>query len=212
MAIPFSGEFSTPVAAEQAYDFLSDPTKFGPLLPDFQSMTQHDATHFTVKLNVGVAHLRGTTDINMELREAERPRHLLYLGQGNAFGNAITVKIGFDLYPWPASTLVAWRGEADVVGKLAMMAGTMMEPLAGKGMSKLMDGLKNTLAQQAAPPTSPEKDEDSPVAGANVVLQQDSMRDAAEPPTQPPSDAAANTLVDELDPSTGESNGNTRQS
>jgi hypothetical protein len=79
-------------------------------------------------------------------------------------------------------------------------------------MAKLMDGLKNTLAQQGAPATSPEEDVGSPVPDADVALQQDSMRDAAEPATQPPSDAATSTLVDELDPSTGESNGNTRQS
>jgi carbon monoxide dehydrogenase subunit G len=150
MAIPFSGQFTTPATPDEVFDFLSDPGKFGPLLPDFQSMTQEDESHFTVRLSVGVGNLKGTTDIRMERREAAPSQRVLYIGEGNAFGNRITVQIGFDLSPAPESTVVAWQGQADVVGKLAMLAAGMLEPLAGKGMSKLMDGLKNTLAKRAA--------------------------------------------------------------
>lgn len=150
MAIPFSGQFTTLATPEEAFDLLADPNKFGPLLPDFQSMTQEDATHFTVRLNVGVGNLKGTTAINMELREATRSHRVLYHGKGNAFGNQISLEIGFDLTSADVNTVVAWHGEADIVGKLAVLAGGMLEPLAGKGMSKLMDGLKTLLTQRRA--------------------------------------------------------------
>lgn len=201
MPIPFSGQFTTPATPEQAYDFLSDPNKFGPLLPDFQSMIQEDSTHFTVRLKVSVATFSGTTDIRMELREAERPRHLLYLGRGSAFGNEINVQIGFDMFPAPQSTLVAWRGRAEVVGKMAMMAGTMLEPLAGKGMARLMDGLKKTLAQQAAP--------------AIVVHEEpgaEEPRAAPGPsPALPAPDTSASAAIGNVDPSTSESDAEGRQ-
>ena len=58
MAITFSGEFTTPRNPDEVYDFLSDPNKFGPLLPDFQSMTVQDPRHFTVKVRVGVGNIR----------------------------------------------------------------------------------------------------------------------------------------------------------
>ncbi len=38
MAIKFSGEFEVKRSPEEVYDFLTDPKKFGPLLPDFQGM------------------------------------------------------------------------------------------------------------------------------------------------------------------------------
>ena len=155
MAIPFSGEFQTPASPDEVFAFLADPNKFGPLLPDFNSMTQEDATHFTVRLNVGVGQIRGTAEIKMELREAVPAQRVLYYGLGLAMGNQITFRIGFDLSPAPESSRVVWAGEADLSGKLALMAGAMLEPLAGKGMGKLMDGLQRALATRTSPPPSP---------------------------------------------------------
>ena len=73
MAITFSGEFISPRSPDEVYDFLCDPNKFAPLLPDFESMTLQDATHFTVKVRVGVGNIRGTAEIKMQLAEASRP-------------------------------------------------------------------------------------------------------------------------------------------
>jgi len=145
MAIKFSGEFTSLLSPEQVYDFLSDPNKFGPLLPEFQSMTLEDPTHFTVKVNVGVAHIRGTAEIKMELCEAVRGQRALYRGHGNAVGSQITLHAGFDLSPAAKSTHISWQGEATIFGKLASMGGGLLEPLAGKNITKLIDGLKSAL-------------------------------------------------------------------
>lgn len=146
MAIKFSGEFTSALSPEQVYDFLSDPNKFGPLLPEFQSMSLEDPTHFTVKVSVGVAHIRGTAEIKMELCEAVRGRRALYKGHGNAVGSQITLNAGFDLSPASENTHIAWQGEANIFGKLASLGGGLLEPLAGKNITKLIDGLKNALA------------------------------------------------------------------
>src|SRR5436853_4042815 len=97
MAIKFGGEFEVKKTPEQVYDFLTDPKKFAPLLPDFQSMTQQDATHFTVKVNVGVSYIKGVADVKMELTEADRPRRAQYKGQGSVAGGNVSLVAGFDL-------------------------------------------------------------------------------------------------------------------
>ena len=99
MAITFSGEFTSPRTPDEVYDFLSDPNKFAPLLPDFESMSVQDATHFTVKVRVGVGNIRGSAEIKMELAEASRPHRALYKGQGTAVGSQIKISAGFDLSP-----------------------------------------------------------------------------------------------------------------
>src|SRR5208283_660149 len=115
-----------------------------------ESMTVQDATHFTVKVRVGVGNIRGTAEIKMELAEATRPQRALYRGQGTAVGSQITISAGFDLSPLPESTQVAWQGEANVFGKLASMAGGMLEPLGKKIIQKLIDGLQWALTRPAA--------------------------------------------------------------
>src|SRR5947208_6684580 len=129
MAIKFDGEFEIKKTPEEAYDFLTDPKKFAPLLPDFQSMTQQDPTHFTVKVNVGISYIKGAADLKMELTQAERPKRAQYKGQGNAAGGKVAVTAGFDLTPAGAGTNVAWQGEAQIFGSLASMAGGLLEPM-----------------------------------------------------------------------------------
>ena len=150
MAIQFSGEFDTPRSPEEVFDFLSDPNQFAPLLPDFQSMSMQDPTHFTVKVRVGVGNIRGTAEIKMELAEAVKPQRAQYKGQGTAVGSQVTVTAGFDLQPNGESTRVLWQGEAGVFGKLASMAGGMLEPLGRKNIQKLIDGLQKALSEPIA--------------------------------------------------------------
>jgi carbon monoxide dehydrogenase subunit G len=164
LAINFSGEFATPRTPDEVFDFLSDPNKFAPLLPDFQSMSMEDPTHFTVKVKVGVGNIKGNAEIKMELVEAIKPHRAHYKGQGTAVGSQVTVSAGFDLHPNGESTRVLWQGETSIFGKLASMAGGMLEPLGRKNIQKLIDGLQQALSQPVAaagqPPTA-----ESPASG-----------------------------------------------
>ena len=145
MAIKFGGEFEVPRKPEEVYDFLTDPQKFAPLLPDFQGMTAQDATHFTVKVNVGISYIKGTAEVKMELAQAERPRRAQYKGQGSVAGGNVSLIAGFDLAPNGTGTKVAWQGEAQIFGRLISVAGGLLEPLGKKNVQKLIDGLQAAL-------------------------------------------------------------------
>lgn len=146
MAIKFGGEFVVKRKREEVYDFLTDPKRFGPLLPDYQGMSVEDATHFTVKVNVGISYIRGIADVKMNLAEAERPHHALYKGQGSVAGGNATLTAGFNLEDGADGTKVAWSGEAQIFGRLTSIAGGLLEPLAKKNIQKLIDGLQAALS------------------------------------------------------------------
>ena len=181
MAIKFSGEFEVKKHLEEVYDFLVDPNKFAPLLPEFQGLSVQDPTHFTVKVNVGISYIKGIADVKMELAEADRPRRAQYKGQGAVGGGNVTMVAGFDLTtiadgpapgtavgPAPGTadgpalatadgtavatadgtavrTKVNWQGEAQIFGRLASVAGGLLEPLGKKQLQKLIDGLQAAL-------------------------------------------------------------------
>jgi carbon monoxide dehydrogenase subunit G len=146
VAIKFSGEFQVKKSPEEVYDFLTDPHRFAPLLPEFQNVTVLDASHFSVKLNVGVSYIKGTADVKMELSEGDRPRRAQYKGQGSVAGGNMSMISGFDLTPASDGTKVNWQGEAQVFGRLASVAGGLLEPLGKKQIQKLIDGLQAALA------------------------------------------------------------------
>jgi uncharacterized protein len=147
MAIQLGGEFEVKRSAEEVYDFLTDPHKFAPLLPEFQSILVADGNHFTVRLNVGISYIKGAADVRLELTESERPKRAQYQGQGSLPGGNLSVRAGFDLAPVGDGTKVAWQGEAQVFGRLASLAGGLLEPLAKKNVQKLIDGLRVALDQ-----------------------------------------------------------------
>ena len=175
MAINFSGEFTTPRSPDEVFDFLSDPSKFAPLLPDYQSMSMQDTTHFTVKVKVGVGNIRGSAELKMELTEAVKPQRAQYKGQGTAVGSQVNVVAGFDLEPNGSTTKVVWKGETSIFGKLASMAGGMLEPLGRKNIQKLIEGLQKALSEPVAAqpsatpgPGAPAPRAEAPNSGAPV--------------------------------------------
>ena len=148
MAIKFAGNFEVKRTPEEVYDFLSDPGKFASLLPDFQGLSIQDPTHFTVKVNVGISYIKGTAEVKMELAEGERPKRALYRGQGSVAGGNVSLMASFDLSPLDSGkgTKVSWQGEAQIFGRLASVAGGLLEPLGKKQVQKLIDGLQAALA------------------------------------------------------------------
>ena len=145
MPIRFAGEFEVTKQPDEVYEFLTDPNRFAPLLPDFQALAVQDPTHFTVKVKVGISHIKGTADVKMELAQAERPQRAQYKGQGSVAGGNVTMVAGFDLAPAPVGTKVAWQGEAQIFGRLTSVAGGLLEPLGKKQVQKLIDGLQAAL-------------------------------------------------------------------
>jgi len=146
LAITFAGEFEAPQPPQQVYEFLTDPQRFAPLLPDFQGLVVEDARHFIVRVSVGVAHIRGTAEIRMELAEAQAATRATYKGQGSVAGGSMTMTASFNLSPGGAGTRVAWSGEAQIFGRLASMAGGLLEPMAKKNLQKLIDALRAALS------------------------------------------------------------------
>jgi uncharacterized protein len=146
MAIKFGGEFEVKRTPEEVYAFLTDPKRFGPLLPDFESMAVQDDKHFTVKVKVGIGYIKGAAEMKMELTEADPPKRAQYKGQGSMAGGNVSLTAGFDLAPGGGGTRVAWQGEAHVFGKLVSLGGSLLEPLAKKNLQRLIDGLRGALA------------------------------------------------------------------
>jgi len=146
MEIKFSGDFTVKKTPEEVYDFLVDPNRFCPLLPDYQSMEIIDPRNFLVKLSVGISHIRGTAAVKMSLVEAERATRAVYEGKGDVPGGSASLRAGFDLQALPGGeTKVSWLGQSNVVGRIASLAGGMLEPLAKKNVQKLIDGLQKAL-------------------------------------------------------------------
>jgi carbon monoxide dehydrogenase subunit G len=144
--IKISGSFTVHKKPSDVYAFLVDPNRFCPLLPDYQSMEVVDAKNFLVKLTVGISHIRGTAAVKLALVEADQPKHAAYAGNGDVPGGSATLRAGFDLESVPGGTKVNWSGQSNIVGRIASLAGGLLEPLAKRNIQRMIDGLQKALA------------------------------------------------------------------
>ena len=81
MAFSFGGEFTVQRTPEETYDFLTDPNRFCPLLPDHQKVDVRDAQNFMVDVKVGISHIRGTATVKLHLAEQDHPARAIYTGK-----------------------------------------------------------------------------------------------------------------------------------
>jgi uncharacterized protein len=147
MEIKLDGEFTVKKSRDEVYNFLVDPSRFCPLLPDFQGMQVVDAKNFVVKLSVGISHIRGTAAVKMTLAEQQIAKEAVYEGKGEVPGGSATLRAKFQLEDAPGGqTKVIWSGQSSVLGRIISLAGGLLEPLGKKNVQKLIDGLQKALA------------------------------------------------------------------
>jgi carbon monoxide dehydrogenase subunit G len=148
MKFQMGGDFQVTRDRASVFDFLSEPVKFAPLLPDFESVRAVDDEHAVVSLRVGVAHIRGSATVRLVRKEAERPRRAVYEGAGDVPGGTALLTASFDLEDaGNGGTIVRWTGEAQIAGRLPSLAGGLLEPMAKKNVQKLIDALQAALSQ-----------------------------------------------------------------
>jgi len=152
-----SGTFVTARSAQEVFDLLADPQRFAPLLPDFESVLVQDATHFTLRITIAVAQVNGHANLAMELREAVRPSHVEYRGQGIVAGSQLNLNLQFDITSSDEATAVTWRGEFSLDGMLALMAGHLPEPMGRHNFELMAERIQNGLRETSLddPPPVP---------------------------------------------------------
>jgi carbon monoxide dehydrogenase subunit G len=146
MEIKLGGDFTVQKTPDEVYNFLVDPNRFCPLLPDFQSMEIVDSKNFLVRLSVGISHIRGIAAVKMTLVEEQRPKQAVYEGKGEVPGGSATIRAQFQLEELAGGqTKVIWLGQSSVLGRVISLAGGLLEPLGKKNVQKLIDGLQKAL-------------------------------------------------------------------
>ena len=149
MEMKFDGEFKVAIPRDEAFQLLSDPQKFAPLLPTFHSMAMKDEKTAQVKVKVGIGKIHGVASTELTLEEVEAPRRAAYVGRGSVMGGAYNMIAGFDLEDAGEETLIRWRGETQMFGKVLSLAGGSMRGYAESEINRLIGSLQLALSPEA---------------------------------------------------------------
>lgn len=148
MEMKFSGEFEVAPSPAEVFALLSDPQKFAPLLPTFSSLEMKDANTAMLKVSVGIGKIRGTASTQLTLQKKVEPTHATYVGTGKVMGGAYTMISSYDLEPKGSGTLVKWKGEVQLVGKVLSLAGGGMQGYAEQQIKAVITSLQQAMSPE----------------------------------------------------------------
>jgi carbon monoxide dehydrogenase subunit G len=139
------GAFDVPGNPPEVYAFLTDPGQVAAVLPDAR-VTEVRPDGFSVDARVGVGPMRGTMSTRLDMIERLPGQRAVYRGQARGLGSVVDLTASFRLETSAGGgTTVEWGGEANVSGRLASVAGGMLEPLARKNIERFINAVQDRL-------------------------------------------------------------------
>ena len=138
-----SGSFLAPCVADEVFAMLSDPQRFAPTLPDFESMQMQDATHFKLRVVIALGQIRGHANLAMELCEAVRPSQVHYRGEAVVAGGQLGMAIRFSLEADGVGTSVQWEGEVQLDAMLTFLTGNLLETAGRDNFERMAERLQD---------------------------------------------------------------------
>ena len=114
-------------------------------MPDFESMTLQDATHFTMRTVFAMGEIKGHANLAMELLPPSQENRVEYRGGATIAGGPLRLAIGFQLTPRGEMTEVNWQGDVTLGGMLAMMAGTLLDTMGRQNFDRMSERLQIRL-------------------------------------------------------------------
>ncbi len=145
MKIDLAGDFEVIAPASEVYRFLTDPTRFAPLLPMFKELSDVQEQRFRVVLDVGVPQIRGRAEANVQfVEQLPDQRAALRSNVRHSLGMADT-EMGFTLEPQGSGTRVLWTCSSTVRGMLASLASGILAPLARRNVDAMIASVQQEL-------------------------------------------------------------------
>lgn len=143
------GQFTASAPPATVYAFLTDPVRVSRHMPDVQDVAIHDADRFTVTARVGVATIKGTMVMKLEIRDRQPPVSTTVVGKGSGLASVVDMVTGFRLEPGHgAETIVHWKGDVTISGKLAAFGPQgLLDRIARKNIDTFIEGIRSGLAQ-----------------------------------------------------------------
>jgi carbon monoxide dehydrogenase subunit G len=145
--LEYNGQERIPVSPDAVWAFITDPNRVGQCLPEVVAVNVQDATHFEPTVRVAVGPVRGNFKLRVELQPNASTRHIDINVSGGGFGSSVDLTASADIVDGGGgSTVLNWRGVAEVRGPVAAVGGRVLDAQAKKLVTQTFTNISEKLS------------------------------------------------------------------
>lgn len=149
MNLEWKGHEEVAASKERLWAFISDPNNVANCVPDLVEAIVQDATHFDAIVSVGVGPVRGKFKLKIELEPQPDGSRMNMKVSGGGLGSTVDLFAGADIKDNGATTSLDWDGNAVMRGKIASLAGRVIDAQAQRVISTTFANVKARCASSS---------------------------------------------------------------
>jgi carbon monoxide dehydrogenase subunit G len=129
------------------WNFLMDPHKVGPCLPDLLNLDVSDNNNFRAKVRVGLGPIRGAFDLanSLTVEEPGKSAFMSVKGGGMGSGIEMSAKMFVEDLEDQQGTSLKWTCDVVVSGPIATIGGRLIDGQARKITEQVFENIRNAL-------------------------------------------------------------------
>ena len=150
MRISDQGQFTVNTTLDKLMPLITDPDFMARALPDVKEYKVEGPDRATLKMAVGVSHIRGVLPARFRLDRSGGPGKLAVVADASGMGSRIDLRLDFTLSEKDNSVVIDWGSTADVNGLLASVGAGLLRPLTRTKFDAVVNSVQAALAKATA--------------------------------------------------------------
>lgn len=147
MKAHFEGSELLPFTQQIIWDFITNPEKIGPCIPDVVTTTVINPSTIRSEVKVGVGPVKGTFTFTTSLHPDGNTHSITITINGEGLGTMVEQIAKAQLTTDGERSQLQWFADATITGKLVTFGGKMLEKQAAKIIQNFFTNIRAAIIQ-----------------------------------------------------------------
>ena len=142
-----TGEHAFSAPRERVWEFLMDPAVLKQCLPGCEKLDVIGPDEYSATMRIGIAMIKGTFNGRVKISEKQEPERYKMLVEGSGPQGQVSGEGELELIEQDGTTIVRYRGDANVRGTIARVGARMIQPAARTIVGQFFGCLESKAAE-----------------------------------------------------------------
>jgi uncharacterized protein len=149
MTMELSGEHTFHVPREKVWEFLLDPEVLKASLPGCEKLEAVGEDEYVATMKIGISFIRGTFTGKVKITDKNEPESYKMAVDGTGPQGQVSGVGTLELIDQGDSTVVRYKGDANVRGSLARVGARMIQPAAKTIVGQFFEKMEKEAAARS---------------------------------------------------------------